>query len=277
MSLNAFAYWVHSQLSSADRQPFASLAAQWKVAVDTGMNYRAAQMRPKYKFQDYTTLAEVFFTFGFDWTPSNSEYRDEMSPATLFANVDKLSAYARATLACALLQQANTLKTPAPATLLATLLQELINKMRVQGRTAYLAQRSGSAHADTSTSYMGLLALSENTRSKAARVGDPDQLIEKVRAARLRSAHTPTAFVVGQLRGGPAQARQQSLVSHWHAPNGDRRHRSVALRRHKGVSRRFPFFWFFFAVSLTPRLQQRRSRLHADRASGRRQTVAGDV
>jgi hypothetical protein len=101
---------------------------------------------------------------------------DDFSSARLFANTDKLSSRGEALLAAALIEQ----KVASQSALLDALLLKLNNKMRVQGRTAYVAWAPGSKFADLSASIDGLLALSVSSADKLARIAEPKVLTEKL-------------------------------------------------------------------------------------------------
>jgi len=180
VQLNLFAVWVHNQLSADDRKAIASLLPQWKSAIDAGLidmaRYARSYAEPS-RFRSFDLLAEVFLVHGFKWSPA--QYKEDFTLSYLIENKKQLSSAGKATLAAALLLHADTLSS-SETPLVKELLQDLINQIRVQGRTAYIAYSSGSKHADQHASSRGLLALVASTDDKAARVEAPDQLIEKL-------------------------------------------------------------------------------------------------
>jgi len=174
--LNTFALWASSKLTTAEQELLPR--ALWTQAVSRGLDYQAQQARrwtPSGRFGDFDLLVEVFFTLGFDFEVQSS-FADDFSSARLFANTDKLSSRGEALLAAALIEQ----KVASQSALLDALLLKLNNKMRVQGRTAYVAWAPGSKFADLSASIDGLLALSVSSADKLARIAEPKVLTEKL-------------------------------------------------------------------------------------------------
>lgn len=215
VSLNLFALWASEKLGSGLQQTLPR--ATWTAAVSTGLDWLASSARrwnTNGRFGDFDLLVEVFFTLGFD-VKLQTAYADDFSTARLFANVDKLSSRGEALLAAALIERASTLASDQSA-LLDALLLKLNNKMRVQGRTAYISWFPGSKYADLSASIDGLLALSISSADKLARLQEPRVLTEKL-ANWIAAPSQELWYAVG----GVQAARSAYALSRYDATRGN--------------------------------------------------------
>jgi hypothetical protein len=203
VSLNAFAFWATDKLSTAEQAQLPR--DQWRTRDQRGLDQQAARRAntaARASFSNFDLLVEVFFTLGFDFTVQ-SAYASDFAPSRLFANVNKLSSRGEALLAAALIERKSSLPSDQSA-LLASLLLKLNNKIRVQGRTAYIAWSPGSKYADLSASIDGLLALSSQE-------------------GRTRATCSPRSWPTGSRRRPPrsgtasAACRRRAARTRWRA------------------------------------------------------------
>ena len=151
-SLNAYALQISRRTKAMLGQRTGvlprELTTAWTTGLENGLYEYCARAQGEYI--DYNLVAESYMALGIDWRPR--DYPRLLSFDALVAHINDCSASSKALVALAHLYDGKPATTP----LVQSIADLLLSSIRVQGRTAYVAYGSGSAHADIVASALTL-------------------------------------------------------------------------------------------------------------------------
>ena len=193
LSLNAWALQLLRALRHAGVSLPAALAAlegKWRNALGSGLVHVVRDSLTRgYGWHDFDTTARCRLALGSSWSPSSSAMfesgvRHALAVPTLLASADSLSASGKAALALAAMLPGSPdddsphWEPSPPSTEVLALLRYLASSLRVQGRTAYVAQAlSSRAAASRNDNALALSAFALARRANAVAAGSADYLM----------------------------------------------------------------------------------------------------